>query len=50
MKVDANENVQPVKKAGATTRIDGFMALLDAYITMQRHLEEYMQIAGIEYE
>jgi len=50
VKVDANENVQPVKKAGATTRIDGFMALLDAYITMQRHLEEYMQIAGIEYE
>lgn len=45
-KVDVNENVQPVKKAGSTTRIDGFMALLDAYIELLRHEDEYKQIIG----
>lgn len=41
-KTDINDNVQPVKKAGPTTRIDGFMAELDAYITLQRHYDEYL--------
>ena len=45
-KIDVNENVQPVKKAGSTTRIDGFMALLDAYIELLRHEDEYKQIIG----
>jgi phage terminase large subunit-like protein len=45
-KVDVNENVQPVKKAGSTTRIDGFMAMLDAYIELLRHEDEYKQIIG----
>lgn len=40
-KTDINENVQPVKKAGATSRIDGFMAELDAYITLLRHETDY---------
>lgn len=45
-KIDINENVQPVKKAGATTRIDGFMALLDAYIELQRHDADYKMTIG----
>lgn len=45
-KIDINDNVQPVKKGSATTRIDGFMALLDAYITLQRHEQDYLQIIG----
>lgn len=45
-KIDVNENVQPVKKAGSTTRVDGFMALLDSYIELLRHEDEYKQIIG----
>lgn len=48
VKVDINENIQPVKKSGPTSRIDGFMALLDAYIAYQRHRDEYHQIIGWE--
>lgn len=40
-KVDINDNIQPIKKAGATSRIDGFVALLDAYIVLQRHEADY---------
>ena len=39
--VDSNDNVLPVKKAGASSRIDGFMALLIAYITLHRHMDGY---------
>lgn len=45
-KIDINENVQPVKKAGATTRIDGYMALLDAYIELLRHEGDYLMTIG----
>lgn len=45
-KVDTNENVTPVKKAGATTRIDGFMALLCAYIAFLRHEADYKMMIG----
>ena len=45
-KIDINENVQPVKKAGASTRIDGYMALLDAYIELQRHEADYKMTVG----
>lgn len=45
-KIDINENVQPVKKAGATTRIDGYMALLDAYIELVRHEADYKMTIG----
>ena len=47
-KIDINENVQPVKKAGATTRIDGYMALLDAYIELLRHEADYKMTIGWE--
>ena len=43
-KTDINENVQPVKKAGPTSRIDGFMAELDAYITLLRCQADYTSV------
>lgn len=46
VKVDSNLNYTVVKKEGPTSRIDGFMALLDAYIALQRHYEEYLSIIG----
>ena len=45
-RIDRNENVTPVKKSGATTRIDGFMALLDAYVTFLRHEADYKTMIG----
>lgn len=41
---DINANIQPVKSQNGRQRIDGFAALLDAYVALQRHLEEYRTI------
>lgn len=40
-KTDVNGNIQPVKKSDRTQRIDGFAALLDAYVIYYNHQEEY---------
>jgi len=40
-KVDVNDNVQPIKKSGATTRIDGFAALLCAYKVLMDRWDDY---------
>lgn len=45
VKVDDNENYVPRKKR-SRARIDGFMALLDAYVVYLRHLDEYTQDIG----
>ena len=42
--VDKNDNIQPVKTSNAKKRIDGFASLLDAYVALERHLEDYMNI------
>lgn len=47
-KIDINDNVQPVKSGGATTRIDGFMALLIGYIALQRHRDDYRMAIGAD--
>lgn len=39
--VDKNLNIQPCKTKNLRRRIDGFAALLDAYVVYMRHLEEY---------
>lgn len=38
---DKNLNIQPCKTSNQRRRIDGFAALLDAYVVYTRHLEEY---------
>jgi len=38
---DKNGNIQPVKGTNPRKRIDGFASLLDAYVVLERHLEEY---------
>lgn len=42
--VDKNNNIQPVKPANPRRRIDGFAGLLNAYVTLERHYEEYMSL------
>lgn len=46
VKVDSNLNYTVVKKDGPTSRIDGFMALVDAFVCYQRHIDEYLQLIG----
>lgn len=41
---DVNGNIQPIKNQNGRQRIDGFAALLDAYVALSRHLEEYRSI------
>lgn len=42
--VDKNGNIQPIKSFNQRQRIDGFAALLDAYVARDRHLEEYKNL------
>lgn len=46
VKVDTNLNYTVVKKDGPTSRIDGFMALVDAFVCYQRHIQDYEQLIG----
>ena len=42
VKIDANSNISPDKsEARSKNKIDGFMAELDAYITLKRHWDDY---------
>lgn len=42
--VDKNDNIQPCKGNQGTRRIDGTAGLLDAYVTLENHLEEYLSV------
>lgn len=44
VKVDNNANVDPVKGRSKLLRIDGAISLLNAYITLQRHEEDYKNL------
>lgn len=46
VKCDTNLNLTVVKSGGPTTRVDGLMALLDAFVTYQRHETEFKNIVG----
>ena len=39
--VDKNGNIQPIKGTNQRRRIDGMASLLDAYVALDRHREEY---------
>lgn len=45
-KSDVNGNIQPVKRAGPTTRIDGFAALLCAYKVLMERYQDYITAVG----
>jgi phage terminase large subunit-like protein len=42
--VDKNDNISLVKTSNQRRRIDGVASLLDAYITLDRHYENYMNM------
>jgi len=41
---DINGNIQPIKGNSTKRRIDGFAALLNAYVEYERHYDEYMNM------
>ena len=41
---DINGNIQPIKGNGRTGRIDGTMALIDAYVVKQKKKDEFMAL------
>ena len=41
---DRNANLLPCKTSNQRRRIDGFAAMLDAYVVLQDHLEEYRSL------
>lgn len=42
--IDKNNNIQPMKTKNQKKRIDGFDSLLDAYVVLERHLDDYQNI------
>lgn len=40
--IDKNGNIQPAKGTSQTKRIDGMAGLLDAYVVLERHYDEYL--------
>lgn len=42
--IDKNDNIQPSKGKNQRRRIDGLAGLLNAYVTLERHYEEYQNI------
>lgn len=45
VKTDVNGNIQPCKvNNNPSKRIDGFMSELDAYITLERHRQDYLNV------
>lgn len=42
--VDKNDNIQPCKGRQGTKRIDGLASLLDAYVMLERHYDEYQSV------
>jgi len=41
---DRNANILPCKTSNQRRRIDGFAAMLDAYVVLERHREEYLNL------
>ena len=39
--MDVNGNIQPIKGTSSKRRIDGFAALLNAYVALERNMENY---------
>ena len=44
VKTDINGNIQPVKGMDSRNRIDGTLALIDAYVVLQDKEDEYLSM------
>ena len=46
IEIDKNENIRPVKGKNVKQRIDGTVSFIDAYVVLQRHYEDYLNLTG----
>lgn len=46
VEIDKNENIRPIKGKNPKQRIDGAVSLIDAYVTLQRHYEDYITMTN----
>ena len=44
VEIDKNLNIQPCKTSNQRRRIDGFASLLNAYVVLERHYEDYINL------
>lgn len=44
IEIDKNENIRPVKGKNKRLRIDGTVALLNAYVVLYKHFNDYMNL------
>jgi phage terminase large subunit-like protein len=44
IEIDKNDNIRPVKGKNNKQRIDGTVSLIDAYVVLQRHYEDYINL------
>ena len=42
--IDKNDNIQPIKTSKSRRRIDGMASLLNAYVVLERHYEDYINM------
>lgn len=46
IEVDKNDNIRPIKGKNPKQRIDGAVSLIDAYVILQRHYEDYLAMTA----
>lgn len=46
IEIDKNENIRPVKGKNPKQRIDGTVSLIDAYVILQNHYDDYINLTG----
>ncbi len=47
VEIDKNENIRPVKGKNKKQRIDGAVALIDAFVVLHNHYEDYLTMTSI---
>lgn len=50
VEIDKNDNIRPVKGKNKKQRIDGAVALIDAFCVLQNHYEDYLTMTNLESE
>lgn len=46
VEVDKNDNIRPVKGRNSKQRIDGTVSFIDAYVLLQQHYDDYINMTG----
>lgn len=44
IEIDKNDNIRPMKGRNNKQRIDGTVSLIDAYVVLQRHYDDYLNL------